>query len=125
MPLFENSEEFISPKQEKKESDSKLSLKGVIDGRWAQKAMRNNLPLILFWTLLAVFYISNGYSTENLHKQRLAMEKEVQELRFESVTTASQLMFICKQSEVKKRMQEVGLDLKENQEPPVRIYKKK
>lgn len=52
------------------------------------------------------------------------MEREVRDLRFESITTAAQLMFISKQSEVKRRVNEEGLELEESKEPPVKIYKR-
>ena len=51
------------------------------------------------------------------------MEGEVRDLRFESITAAADLMFMCKQSEVIKRIKAEGLDLEESQEPPMKLYR--
>ena len=113
MGLFNKTKEFISPKDELKETVG-TSVKELLDGRiLADKVIRRNIMFILFLTFLGIFYIANGYSTEKLYKKKVAMEREVRDLRFESITTAAQLMFISKQSEVKRRVNEEGLELEE------------
>ena len=122
--MFDKTKEFISPKEELKETVG-ASVKELLDGRiLADKVIRRNIMFILFLTFLGIFYIANGYSTEKLYKKKVAMEREVRDLRFESITTAAQLMFISKQSEVKRRVNEEGLELEESKEPPVKIYKR-
>lgn len=124
MGLFGKTKEFISPKEELKETVG-TSVKELLDGRiLADKVIRRNIMFILFLTFLGIFYIANGYSTEKLYKKKVVMEREVRDLRFESITTAAQLMFISKQSEVKRRVNEEGLELEESKEPPVKIYKR-
>ncbi len=119
MGLFDKTKEFISPKEELKETVG-TSVKELLDGRiLADKVIRRNIMFILFLTFLGIFY-----STEKLYKKKVAMEREVRDLRFESITTAAQLMFISKQSEVKRRVNEEGLELEESKEPPVKIYKR-
>lgn len=124
MGFFHKTKDFISPKEELKESVG-ASVKELLDGRiLADKVIRRNIAFILFLTFLGIFYIANGYSTEKLYKKKVAMEREVRDLRFESITTAAQLMFISKQSEVKRRVNEEGLDLQESKEPPIKIYRR-
>ena len=124
MGLFNKTKEFISPKDELKETVG-TSVKELLDGRiLADKVIRRNIMFILFLTFLGIFYIANGYSPEKLYKKKVAMAREVRDLRFESITTAAQLMFISKQSEVKRRVNEEGLELEESKEPPVKIYKR-
>lgn len=124
MGLFSKNKDFIAPKDELKETVGS-SVKELLDGRiLADKVIRKNIAFILFLTFLGVFYIANGYSAEKLYKKRVAMEREVRELRFESITAAAQLMFISKQSEVKKRINEEGLNLQESKEPPVKLYRR-
>ena len=124
MGLFDKTKEFISPKEELKETVG-TSVKELLDGRiLADKVIRRNIMFILFLTFLGIFYIANGYSTEKLYKKKVVMEREVRDLRFESITTAAQLMFISKQSEGKRRVNEEGLELEESKEPPVKIYKR-
>lgn len=100
------------------------SVKGVLEGRLLAEKLRQNIRFVLFVTLLGILYISNGYSTEKLHRQRVALEKEVSDLRFESISAAADLMFMRKQSEVIKRIQREGLTLEESKEPPVKLYRK-
>ena len=122
--MFDKTKEFISPKEELKETVG-TSVKELLDGRiLADKVIRRNIMFILFLTFLGIFYIANGYSTEKLYKKKVVMEREGRDLRFESITTAAQLMFISKQSEVKRRVNEEGLELEESKEPPVKIYKR-
>lgn len=122
--MFNKTKDFISPKEELKETVG-TSVKELLDGRiLADKVIRRNIMFILFLTFLGIFYIANGYSTEKLYKRKVSMEREVRDLRFESITTAAQLMFISKQSEVKKRVNEEGLELEESKEPPVKLYRR-
>lgn len=124
MGLFSKTKDFISPKEELKETVG-ASVKELLDGRiLADKVIRKNIAFILFLTFLGIFYIANGYSTEKLYKRKVAMEREVRDLRFESITTAAQLMYNSKQSEVKRRVNQEGLDLEESKEPPVKIYRR-
>jgi hypothetical protein len=124
MGWFNKGKDFISPKEEFRESVG-TSVKELLDGRiLADKVIRKNIIFIIFLMLLGIYYIANGYSTERLYKRKIDMEKEVRELRFESITTSSQLMFISKQSEVKRRIQEAGLNLEESKEPPVKVYRR-
>lgn len=122
MGFFSKSKEFITPKEEVRESVSS-SVKGMLEGRLLADKLRRNISFVLFATFLGILYISNGYSTEKLHRKRNTLEKEVADLRFESVTAGANLMFTRKQSEVIKRVRDEGLALKESKEPPVKLYK--
>lgn len=115
--------DFVSPSQEQKEVLAE-SMKEVLDGRLlADTVLRRNMRFILFLTLLGILYIANGYNTEKLYMKKVALEKELGDLRFESVTTASELMRISVPSEVERRVKEAGLDLVQSKEPPVKIEK--
>ena len=97
-------------------------MKEVLDGRLlADTVLRRNMGFILFLTLLGILYIANGYNTEKLFMEKVTLEKELSDLRFESVTTASELMHISVPSEVERRVKEAGLDLVQSKEPPVKI----
>ena len=114
--------DFISPKEEKKESPSG-SFKDIISGSVLSKdVVVHHIPFILFIAVLGIYYISNRYQSEQVYKEMVNLEKELKELRFESITTASALMYMSKQSEVVKRVNKEGLDLIESTEPPIKIY---
>ena len=124
MGILGKGKKFVSPKEELKETVS-ATVRELLDGHTlADTVIRKNISFILFLTFLGIFYIANGYSAEKLYRRKMTMEREVKELRFESITTAAQLMFMSKQSEVKKRIQNEGLNLQESKEPPVKIYKR-
>ncbi|NOU60082.1 FtsL-like putative cell division protein [Marinifilum caeruleilacunae] len=114
--------DFVSPTKEQKEISS-ASVKDFIDGSILTKsAVVQQLPFVLFLVVLGIFYISNRYKSEKVYRDMVSLEKELKDLRFESITTASDLMYMSKQSEVLKRVQREGLELKESTEPPVKIY---
>ena len=115
--------DFVSPSQEQKEVLAE-SMKEVLDGRLlADTVLRRNMVFILFLTLLGILYIANGYNTDKLFMKKVALEKELSDLRFESVTTSSELMRISVPSEVERRVKEAGLDLVQSKEPPIKIEK--
>ncbi len=122
MGLFRKSKEFITPKEELKETLG-ASVKGVLDGRGLAARLRRNIHFVLFVTCLGIIYISNGYITEKLHRKRIMMEAEMKDLRFESITAGASLMFIRKQSEVIRRVRQAGLELEESKEPPIKLYR--
>ena len=90
----------------------------VLDNEW----LRKNRKYLLFMVFLAFIYINNHYSVESLLKEHLALNKEVKELKYEAITTSSELMFMSKQSEVVRKVQEAGLELEVLTTPP-RILK--
>lgn len=112
------------PFREPKASHKGTSVKGVLEGKLLAEKLRQNIRFVLFITFLGIWYISNGYSTEKLHRERVKLEKEVSDLRFESITAAADLMVMRKQSEVIKRIGREGLTLEESKEPPVKLYRK-
>ena len=114
--------DFINPKEELKETPSG-SFKDVLSGDVLSKdVVVQHLPFILFIAVLGIYYISNRYHSERVYREMVSLEKELKELRFEAITTASDLMYMSKQSEVVKRVRKEGLDLVESTEPPVKIY---
>lgn len=117
--------DFIKPSEELKETSSG-SIKDFIDGSILTKTeVVQQLPFIIFLVVLGIFYISNRYRSERVYRDMVSLEKELKELRFESITTASDLMYMSKQSEVVKRVKKEGLELIEATEPPIKIYLEK
>lgn len=99
------------------------TFKQIISGRF-------NLPTgisVSYWCFvifLVFLYITNHLSVERDLRRISELKTETKELRYESITTSSELMNMSKQSEVIRRIDAEGLDLKELTEPP-RIIKKK
>jgi hypothetical protein len=79
------------------------------------------LPFVFFITFLIILYIGNRYHAEKLIRQTLELQTELRELRAKSISTASELEFISRQSEVAKLVESRGLELQEAVAPPVKI----
>jgi len=118
--------EFIDPKIESKELEGKKTtlLKDMIDGTiLTRQVMSNQLPFIIFLSMMAGIYIGNRYHAEKVIRDMAKLQVEVKDLRAQAITTASELMFISKQSEVVKMVKENQLGLEESLEPPYKIKK--
>jgi hypothetical protein len=77
------------------------------------------IPFFLFLALLAVIYIYNGHSADNVIRNINRTAKEVKELQHEYKSLKSEVMFRSKQSELAKAVEPVGL--KELATPPVEL----
>jgi len=115
--------EFIEEQPEKpKDKKSSVGLRDILTGSVLTSEMvSKQLPYIFFLSFIAVIYIGNRYKYEKLAKKEKDLQVEVRNLRAESITTAAQLMFISKQSEVAKLCEIRGLELKESVIPPKKI----
>lgn len=79
----------------------------------------NNIPFILFLSLLAIAYIFNGHYSDKLVMKTTAVEKNVKELEFEYKTIKSEVIFRSKPSEIVRAVEPLGL--KELKEPAMVI----
>jgi cell division protein FtsL len=96
-----------------------VTFKDVINGNFVtKKIFTKQFRYILFLVVLSFFYISNHYKVENLQKELYYLNKEVKELRYEALTTSSELMSMSKPSEVLKKINKQGIELEELSEPP-------
>ena len=113
--------EFVDQKIEQKEI-RKGSVWDVFDGSLLtrDKVVRQ-LPFVLFVTFLIILYIGNRYHAEKVIRQTMELQTELKELRARAISTASELEFISRQSEVAKLVKSKGLGLKEAVEPPIKI----
>ncbi len=117
--------EFINAKQERSEL-KRFSLKQWISGQLlAKDSFRQQLPFLIYLAFLAFIYIGNRYHAEKLTREINILQQMVNELRAESINTAAELMFFCRQSQVQKRIDEANLGLKEAIVPPTKIKKYK
>jgi hypothetical protein len=77
------------------------------------------LPKILFFLFLGLVYISNTHYAEKTTRAISAVQSEVEDLRADFTTLKSDLMFAGKQSEVARRVKNLGL--KESLHPPHKV----
>ena len=96
-------------------------LHDIIGGDLLSKhAVLNNLPFFIFLAVLALFYISNTYYTEKTFKQIEKIKNELKELRYQSITTQAKMLDISKQTEIAKKVGQLGI--KETTTPPYKIF---
>lgn len=81
------------------------------------------LPYILFITGLILFYIGNSHYAERKIRKIDKLQAEVEDLRADYTTLKADYMFAGKQSEVAKRVKNIGLQ--ESKNPPHKIVVKK
>ena len=113
--------EFVDQKIEQKEI-RRGSIWDVFDGSvLTRDRVVRQLPFVFFITFLIILYIGNRYHAEKLIRQTLKLQTELRELRAKSISTASELEFISRQSEVVKLVESRGLGLQEAVAPPVKI----
>ncbi|MBA2421935.1 MAG: hypothetical protein H0V61_01745 [Chitinophagales bacterium] len=88
--------------------------------RWVHyQTVIHNLPFIFFLAILGILYIANTHYAEKNIRELSQIEKEMNELRWQYMTTKSQLEYMSKQSEVARLVEKSGL--KELREPPRKI----
>ena len=112
----------MTNKEEQNNKQNKNILRNILDGSFLTKNFFvKQMPFIFFLAFLAVIYISNRNQSEKILNKINKLQREVRELRSESITIASDLMFISKQSEVNDMVVKKGLGLQEVTEPPKKL----
>ncbi|MGQ1890894.1 FtsL-like putative cell division protein [Thermophagus sp. OGC60D27] len=114
--------EFLTGKEEFKELKG-ISFKEFLHGRFlAGKELGRHWGFMTFIVFLAFLYIGNRYQMEHLLDRQADLMKELKELKYEAITTSSELMNMSKQSEVMERVRKAGINLEVLKTPP-RILK--
>ena len=116
----------IESKEFKKEGDELkgLSIRDILNGSLITRGIiLKNIGFIIRLTFLGIVYIGNSYHTEKVARSISRLQREVKDLRAESITTAAQLMYASKQSIVQQKVKNSRLEVKESVEPPYKIKK--
>lgn len=87
----------------------------------SEKIILKNLGYISLITFLTVVYIGNRFHAEKITRESTKLQREVKDLRSESLSTSADLMYISKQSEVFTMIKEKGLNLEELKTPPFKL----
>jgi hypothetical protein len=114
----------IKDKEGKKASPAKNGsfLKELLSGSMVtEKIILKNLWYVLLITLLAAIYIGNRFHAEKITRELTKTQREVRDLRSESLSTSAELMNLSRQSEVQNLIKERGLTLEELKTPPYKV----
>jgi galactokinase len=121
MTMAEEKTEEKKEEKTKKVSTGAL-LKDLISGSMiTDKIILKNLGFLFMLTLLGAIYIANRFHAEKLTRETTRVQKEVKDLRSESLSTSAALMYASKQSEVFRQVKEKELNLEELREPPFKL----
>jgi hypothetical protein len=126
---MEESKENIKEnvKEETKESPKKQIITGsfikeLLSGSMvSEKIILKNLGYISLIALLSAVYIGNRFHAEKITRESTKLQREVKDLRAESLSTSADLMYLSKQSEVFTMIREKGLNLEELKTPPYKL----
>ncbi len=77
------------------------------------------IPFALLLAFLALIYIGNSYFAEKKIRKIEKMQRELKELRYEYISTKSEVMHATRQSELAKQLASKGI--KESMVPPGKI----
>ena len=108
----------------KKESDELkgASFRDVLNGSLLTSGIiLRNIGLVVWLTFLGIVYIGNSYHAEKVARSINRLQREVKDLRAESITTAAELMYVSRQSVVQQMVKNSKLEVKESVEPPYKI----
>ena len=110
--------------QESIKNGVESSVHDVLGGTFlTRKKAVKLLPFILYLTFLALLYIANTYYAEKKVREIADIRMEMKELRYEYITTKSELMYNTKQTEIAKHLIQSGIE--ESTQPPHKIYLEK
>ena len=86
---------------------------------WSEGLPVRYAPHVLFITFLCILYIGNSHYAETSQRNFNKLKIEVEDLRADYTTLKSDYMHAKLQSEVAKRVQELGLE--ESSVPPYKL----
>lgn len=87
----------------------------------SEKIILKNLGYVSLLAFLAAVYIGNRFHAEKITRESTRLQREVKDLRAESLSTSADLMYLSKQSEVFSMIREKGLNLEELKSPPYKL----
>jgi len=115
--------EFVDIKKEKDELEGS-SIRDIFNGSLlTRRIILKNIGFIVWLTFLGFVYIGNSYHADNVARTISRLQREVKDLRAESITTAADLMYLSRQSVVQQMVRNSRLEMKESIEPPYKIKK--
>ena len=115
----ENIENGVTDNNEESKGFSSFIRKTENASNQDHQRLFSTIPFIIFLVFLAIIQIGNKHNAENKIRMIERTQKELRELRWEYMSTKSELMQKSRQSEVAKLLAPVGLY--ELRTPPQKI----
>ncbi len=106
----------------KKEFKTGSFMKELLSGTMvSEKIILKNLGYVSLVTLLLAIYIGNRFHAEKITRESSRLQREVRDLKAESLSTSADLMYVSRQSVVFRLVREKGLNLEELKTPPFKL----
>jgi hypothetical protein len=104
-------------------SDIKSStVRDVLNGNILTKRFfQKQYGLLIMIAVLAFMYVDNRYYCETQLAKSIELKKQIQDIKYESLTISADLMKISRQSNVLKMVNERGVNLIQTTTPPIVI----
>jgi len=104
-------------------SDIKSSTaRDILNGNiLTKKFLQKQYGLLIMIAILLFLYVDNRYYCETQLAKEIRLKKEIQDLKYESMTISADLMTISRQSNVLNTVNSRGLNLIETYTPPIVI----
>lgn len=104
-------------------SDLKSSnFRDILNGNILTKRFfQKQYGLIIMVAVLAFFYVDNRYYCETQIAEEVHLKKQIQDLKYESLTISAELMQLSRQSNVMNMINERGVKLVRTTTPPIVI----
>lgn len=98
------------------------SLRDFINGNFlTKKFFQKQYGLLLMIAILLFMYVDNRYYCETQMVKVIELKKQIQDVKYESLTISAQLMELNRQSNISNKIKERGLNLQVTDTPPVVI----
>lgn len=106
----------------KKQVNPGSFMKELLSGSMvSEKIILKNFGYVSLITVLAAIYIGNRFHAEKITRETARLQREVKDLRAESLSTSADLMYVSRQSEVYRLVRERGINLEELKTPPFKL----
>lgn len=86
-----------------------------------KRFLQKQYGLIIMISVLAFFYVDNRYYCETQIAKEVKLKKQIQDLKYESLTNSAELMQLSRQSNVMNMINEYGIKLMRTPTPPIVI----
>lgn len=109
-----------------KDVEPKINIAGTVKGlvdtkKITKESVIRQAGFIFMLFFFGIIYIANRFNAERLVREAVKLRKERSELRSEHIATASELMFMSKQSEIIELVDSFKIGLIESTEPPIKV----
>jgi hypothetical protein len=85
----------------------------------------SQFPFVIFLAVLGLLLITNRYRSEKVIREIEVLKDTIDDLRSQSITNTSKLMYMSKPSEILKKVNQTGIGLQEPIHAPGKIVVKK